>query len=197
MYKKRLVFIVFLTLLCVSCAFAFWNFNDKEKTWGREVVISVNEAGKVSVVRAAAEPSYSGIENIYFMNSSAGYDNSENLSGHENILEMDGTDVVMTGQDSFTSPLPYDKAFDIVPAVKVHDDNVPYLNTDNIKVELEVKGDLTIGPENKSGNELENFIVTGNYLRCNAIWNNGGSGYSIRADESITIKITLWAYGFH
>ncbi len=139
----------------------------------------------------------SHIENVYFMQNGTGYNLNNDLNGNGNIIERNATDVIMTGPGSFTENLPYGENFDFVVAVRSDDNRLAYVDRDNVKVELGVTGAFSVGPENLTGNQLEVFEGTegtSSYLRINAQWDNGGTGYVMQADETINITVKLWQY---
>ena len=155
--------------------------------------------GWSSIVFGAA-PVKSGIENIYIMKSTADgytYSLSTDLSGHENIMK------VITGPDQ-TVDIPYATKFDIVVAVKAHDDNLAYIQVENVIVEFGVtaitgtlKRDgaaISTFLENSSDADEYPFETTSTYIRLNAqkgTWDN----LELTADSQFNFSAKLWCWG--
>jgi len=139
----------------------------------------------------------SGIENVYII-ANGTYADTDNLSGDSNILgviTIDGGSV----------DIDYETAFDIVVAVKVGTDNMAYVSIDNMNVGLGAYGSFTIADENVDAHanahmaawshDNSNYGTTSGWLRINAVWNNGGTGYTLPANGSIDIEnIMLWGW---
>jgi len=140
-------------------------------------------------VYGADIPTYSGIENIYIVDNTHGGGWAVNFSNHENVL---GTITASGGSCS----IDYNKHFVIVVAVKGHDENMAYVQKENLKVELAASGSFTISAENSS--DADEYVFddgTPTYIRVNAVWDNNGNGYKLPAGGSLsldTVKLWLW-----
>lgn len=113
---------------------------------------------------AAGIPTYSGIENIYIVDNShaAGWD-IDFGTYNENVL-----DVIEASEG--TASIAYDTPFVIVVAVKGHDDNMAYVQKENLQVELAASRSFSITQEN-SADSNEYMFVDGapTYIRVNAV----------------------------
>lgn len=155
-----------------------------------------------SVVFGAA-PAKSGIENIYIMKSKqepnpVTYDIGTDLSGHENILAV----ITESGQ---TGNIPYFKNFDVVIAVKAHDDNLAYVQKENVKVEFgttSVTGTLkrdgaaitSIALENTADADEFVFVTATDYIRLNALTTNWDNLW-LDAGAKFDFSAKLWCWG--
>lgn len=174
--------------------------------------LGISGTGTVKAVRPplpptvtvwAAAPVYSGIENIYIMKSRilpnpVTYDIATNLSGHENILAV----FTATAQVGY---IPADTAFDVVIAVKGHDDNLAYIVEENVMVEFgttAVVGTLTrdgaaitsIALENSANADEYPFKTTTTFIRLNACsvnWDN----MKLTAGSEFDWSAKLWCWG--
>ena len=132
-----------------------------------------------------------GIENIYLMDNTKTYSLTGDLSGHENILEYEGQDVVITS-DGLTENIPYGAGFDFVVAIRVPSDNVANLAVENIMAELTATGAIVLSADN-STNAEEHVFDPGDPYRINVLlteWQN----LVLSAGESFefTAKVWLW-----
>jgi len=155
---------------------------------------NVAPSGKVKIgagiVYGASEPTYSGIENIYIVDNDHAAGWEINFSGNENVLG-----VIEASEGS--CDIAYDTAFVIVVAVKGHDENMAYVQEENLQVELAVSGSFTITQEN-SADENEYVFVDGtpDYIRVNVVWDNATNGYILPASGSISLDpVKLWCWG--
>lgn len=122
-------------------------------------------------VLGAAEPSESGLENVYIVDNAhaAGYD--IDFSGNENVLG------VITGSGD-TAEIDYEVPYVIVVANKAHDNQMAYHSYDNAKTQL-ICNYLGIS-ENKAGDDPDSYVFEDpgeNYFRYNAVWDNAGDGF--------------------
>jgi len=169
-----------VAILVIASAWAFWP----------TPMATITAVSRGSYVIAAAEPVGSGIENVYIVDNAHAAGWNINFSGNENVLgtiEASGASI----------NIPYDTPFVIVVAVKGHDDNMAYVQIENLKVELGVTGTFAIGPENSvDANEYVFLEDPGVYIRTNVVWDNAGAGYVLPAGGSITLDpIRLWLWG--
>ena len=161
----------------------------------------------VSMTPGSVEPAVAGnsyIENIYLMKSTAAgytYDLTTNLSGHENLLavytrEMAAADTPLD--------IAYNTKFDIVVAVKAHDDNLANIVRENVKVEFAVtsiagalkRDGVGIGAfaENSDDTDEYQFGLTATYIQLNALkgtWDN----FELTAGSSFNFSVKLWCWG--
>lgn len=132
-----------------------------------------------------------GIENIYLMDNTKTYSLTGDLSGHENILEYEGQDVVITST-GLTENIPYGAGFDFVVAIRVPSDNVANLAVENIMAELAATGAISLSADNSTDAE-EYVFDSGDPYRINVLlteWQDlvlsaGGS-------FDFTAKVWLW-----
>ena len=156
--------------------------------------MGINTGG---IAFAGGIPETSGVENIYIMEHKTGsYDNEEDLQEHENILEFEGTDAVITASGGPAVEIPYENAFDIVIAVKIDSENVAYLEEESVKLEFATSGHFTITAENSTDAMEWTFATEGSEnLYLNIIWDNNGNGYTLGANTTLNIdtaKLWLW-----
>ena len=138
----------------------------------------------------------SGIENVYIITS--GYTETENLSGHANII---GVIETSTGSCNIA----YETTFHIVVAVKVGSDNMAYVRIDNMNVGLGAYGSFTIADENVDvsaeahmatwSHDNSGYDTNSGWLRINAVWDNNGTGYKLPANGTLNLEnIMLWGW---
>jgi hypothetical protein len=150
------------------------------------VEITVPKGGQVF---GGGIPTASGIENIYIVDISQVAWNIDFGTDNENVLG------VITGS-GLSCNIPYDTPFAIVVAVKGHDDNMAYVQVENLSVELAASGSFTITAEN-STNANEHVFVDGTptYIRVNAVWDNATVGYTLSAGGSLSLDpVSLWCW---
>lgn len=151
-------------------------------------------AGSTNVVFTGSIPTYSGIENIYLMDTGT-YTKTNDLgtitTGRMGVI----TDI------GLSATIPYENTFDIVVTFKVKaPENAAYAAKENGQIELTTSGGFIIGPENlPNDNEYifasSNPGTTNGYVRVNAVWDNGGNGYTLRANGSLSlssVKLFCW-----
>lgn len=149
-----------------------------------------------SVVFANPVPTTSGIENVYLMERKANsYENIDNFCAHENIIEYNDNDAVITASGATVS-VPYENRFDIIVSIKVDSDNVATLGEENVMVELALSGAFTLAAENsQDNNEFERYFEGSENLFINVLWDNNGEGYILSAGATLTVdsvKLFLW-----
>jgi len=138
----------------------------------------------------------SGIENVYII--TPGYTETDNLSGHANIIGVIEAD---TGSVNIA----YETTFHIVVAVKVGSDNMAYVRIDNMNVGLGAYGSFTIADENVDvsseahmaawSHDNSGYDTTSGWLRINAVWDNDGTGYKLPANGTLNLEnINLWGW---
>ena len=141
------------------------------------------------IVKAAGVPTYSGIENIYIVDNDHAEGYEIDFSGNENVLD---TITASTG----TASIDYDTPFVIVVAVKGHDENMAYVQEENLMVELAASGSFTITQENSA--DADEYLFddgTPTYIRMNVIWDNSDAGYTLAAGGSISLNpVRLWTW---
>ena len=132
-----------------------------------------------------------GIENIYLMDNTKTYSLNGDLSGHENILEYEGQDVVITGT-GLTENIPYGAGFDFVVAIRIPSENVANLAVENIKVELEATGAISLSADNSTDAE-EQIFDSGDPYRINVLlteWQD----LVLSAGESFDFTAKVWVW---
>ena len=170
--------------------------------------VTPDEPGTVTVIPGLAcadIPSESGIENIYFFVHGFGDDdednhfhwNSQGPAENENILEYNGTDVVITSSGGSVN-VPADTKFDIVVAFKVHSSQVyDPTQTDNFRIEYIFSGAISDADNTTSVNMFcfDNDGTGTTWGRWVAVLNNGGEGYSLTAGSNFSIdNIALYGW---
>ncbi|GAG54256.1 unnamed protein product [marine sediment metagenome] len=139
----------------------------------------------------------SGIENVYIIEHGT-YTDTDNLSGHANILGVIEADLGSVD-------IAYETLFDIVVAVKAGSENMAYVRIDNMNVGLAITGSFAYSDENAGDSALSHmaafshdnsgYDTTSGWLRINAVWDNNGNGYTLPANGSIDIEnIRLWGW---
>jgi hypothetical protein len=94
----------------------------------------------------------------------------------------------ITAEGGMTAP--YETNFYIVVEARGVKPYIAYTDTDNIKVELGLTGDISLAAENKTGAGFDWSAVEGDNIRVSAVWGL----YSVPADGSFdyTAKVWLW-----
>ena len=150
--------------------------------------------GSSNVVFTSGIPTYSGIENIYLMDTGT-YTKTSDLG-----TTTTGRMGVITGT-GLSATVPYENTFDIVVAFKVKaPENAAYAAKENAQIELTASGGFTIGPENSTNSNEYTFASSGEnttsgWIRVNAVWDNSGSGYKLPAGGSLSlssVKLFCW-----
>jgi hypothetical protein len=150
--------------------------------------------GSSNVVFTQTIPTYSGIENIYLMDTGT-YTKTSDLgtttTGRMGVITDTG----------LSATIPYENTFDIVVAFKVKaPENAAYAAKENGQIELTTSNAFVIGPEN-SANDNEYTFASSNentasgWIRVNAVWDNNGNGYTIRAGGTLSlnsVKLYCW-----
>ena len=159
---------------------------------GQPATISVPTAGGIAF--AGGIPTDSGIENIYIMQHGL-FENTENLSGHENLQTYSGNTAVIEDTGLAAENIPYENYFDIVVAVKGHTDNMAYVNKENMYVRIVISNafsddENTLG----TGNRYDFEDGTPTYIRTNHLFDNDGNGYKLGAGENIDITVYYYCY---
>lgn len=136
--------------------------------------------------------SKSGIVAVYIAKPGQDYD--ENWSS---VATPDNYYAKITTTPGGPVNIPYETNFVFLIEVTGHDDNMAYINTDNLKVELAITGSLTKDAENTNGGDGEEFqfVLDGTHIGVNAVWDNGGNFFKLPVGGSIyyTAKLWLWA----
>lgn len=159
---------------------------------GQPATISVPTAGGFGF--AGPVPTDSGIENIYIMQHGL-FENTENLSGHENLQTYSGNTAVIEDTGLAAENVPYENYFDIVVAVKGHTDNMAYVNKENMYVRIVISNafsddENTLG----SGNRYQFAILTDTWIRVNHLFDNDGNGYKLGAGDNIDLTVYYYCY---
>lgn len=166
----------------------------KEPPAGPPATISASSVGGIGF--ADGIPTDSGIENIYIMQHKANsYDNTENLSGHENLQVWEGNTAVIEDIGLPAENIPYENYFDIVVAVKGHTDNMAYVNKENMYVRLVISNAFS-DDENTLGTGKRYVFEDGTptYIRVNHLFDNDGNGYKLGSGENIDLTVYYYAY---
>jgi hypothetical protein len=144
--------------------------------------------GSTNVVFTGIIPTYSGIENIYLMDTGT-YTKTDNLG-----LVTDGRRMGVIESSGGSTNIPYENTFDIVVAFKIQaPENAAYARKENARIELTVTGGFTIGPENLPNDNMWvcdnlNYGSHNGWARVNAVWDNGGNGYILPAGGQISLN---------
>jgi len=157
---------------------------------------TISLSGVPAIGFADGIPTYSGIENIYIMqHKTNSYDNTENLSGHENLQVYEGNTAVIEGTGLPPENIPHENAFDIVVAVKGHTDNMAYVVKENMYVRLVISGAIS-DDENTLGTEKRYVFEDGTpiFIRVNHVFDNDGNGYTLNAGENIDLTVYYYCY---
>lgn len=119
----------------------------------------------------------------------ANYASTDNLSASTRRIGS------LTASGQTISTFPYDNRYDIVVETQVHDDNMGQLTTAYMKVSINLKYDSGWDPsgENSTDNMENIFNSQSAYKGINVVWDNGGNGYVLRADDNLSVEdVTLW-----
>jgi len=133
----------------------------------------------------------SGIVNVYIAKTGQDYDdNWDSVATTDNYYLKQ----TATGQ---SGNIPYETNFVFLIEVTGHDDNMAYINLDNLKVSLSVTGSFTKAEENTNGGDGTEyqFVLDGTHIGVNAVWDNGGSFFKLPAGGSIDYTTKLWLWG--
>jgi hypothetical protein len=152
--------------------------------------------GSTNVVFTGTIPTVSGIENIYIMDTGT-YTKTNNLgtitTGRMGVIESSGT----------SCNIPYENSFDIVVAFRLQaPENAAYACKENARLELAASGSFTITLENAGFDNMRvfensNYYQHSGWIRVNAVWDNGGSGYILPAGGTISLNpINLYGWFF-
>ena len=159
---------------------------------GQPATISVPTAPGIAF--AGPIPTDTGIENIYIMQHGL-FENTENLSEHDNLQVYGGNTAVIEDTGDPAENVPYENYFDIVVAVKGHDDNMAYVNKENMYVRLVISNAFS-DDENTldTGKRYDFEDGTPTYIRTNHLFDNDGNGYRLQAGENIELTVTYYCY---
>ncbi len=99
----------------------------------------------------------------------------------------------MTG-DGDSVNIDYDETFDIVVQAKGHNNQMAYVQVDNLKVQVEATGDLSIPVENTTDAEETVFDNTvDQYVRVNA-QTASMTGLTVSPGASWNINVDLYTW---
>jgi len=149
---------------------------------------------RVNVVFGYSIPTYSGIENIYIMDTGT-YTKSNDLgtitTGRMGVIES----------SSGSANVPYENTFDIVVAFRVKaPENAAYASKENAQIELTTSNGFIVGPENGANGNEYTFASSGEntasgWIRVNAVWDNNGNGYTLHAGGTLSLdSVKLWCW---
>jgi len=148
-----------------------------------------DEPATMEWAKAAGEPTESGIENIVFLRNGSGYTLSSNLSDNSG-----GNVLAVLNSDGDSVNIDYDETFDIVVQAKGHNNQMAYVQVENLKVQVEATGDLSIPVENTADSDETVFdSTTGDYIRVNAQTANM-IGLSVAPGASWSINVDLYTW---
>ena len=138
--------------------------------------------------------SNSGILYIHIMRNGGTWNMSENLSTYTVGPTEQRLGVISTSGG--TANIPYGVAFDIVVDVVGHDDNMAYVQEENLQVWLEASGDITITGAYSANAEEDNYmpVPTSSRIYANvrkSTWQNKTllAGQSMSLDN---VSLELW-----
>ncbi len=159
---------------------------------GQPATISVPTAPGLAF--AGGIPTDSGIENVYIMQHGL-FTNTDNLSGHENLQVYQGNTAVIESSGADPENIPYENYFDIVVAVKGHEDNMAYVNKENMYVRLVISNAFTDDETTLSTGKRYQFATDGStWIRVNHLFDNDGNGYKLGAGENIGLTVDYYCY---
>lgn len=159
---------------------------------GQPATISVPTAPGIAF--AGEVPTYSGIENVYIMQHGL-FENDADLSGHENLQVYQGNTAVIEGTELPAENIPYENLFDIVVAVKGHDENMAYVVKENMYVNLVITGAFSDTEDTLTTGARFLFAESaGTWIRVNHIFDNNGDGYKLGAGENIDLTVDYYCY---
>jgi len=132
----------------------------------------------------------SGIVNVYIAKTGQDYDENWSAVATTDNYYLKQT---ATGQ---TGNIPYETSFVFLIEVTGHDDNMAYINLDNLKVELAVTGSFTKTAENTDGGDGAEyqFVLDATHIGVNAVWDNNGNFFKLPAGGSIDYTTKLWLW---
>lgn len=161
---------------------------------GQPATINVPTAPGIAFAKGI--PTYSGIENIYIMqHKTNSYSNTENLREHENLQVYQGNKAVIEDTGQPAENVPYENLFDIVVAVKGHTDNMAYVVKENMYVRVVITGAFSDDVSSLTTGARYVFQDgTPTFIRVNHVFDNGGSGYKLKAGENISLTVTYYCY---
>jgi len=138
--------------------------------------------------------SNSGILYIHIMRNGGTWNMSENLSTYPVGPAQQRLGVISTSGG--TANIPYGVAFDIVVDVVGHDDNMAYVQEENLQVWLAASGDITITGAYSTNAEEDNYmpVPTSSRIYANvrkSTWQNKTllAGQSMSLDN---VSLELW-----
>jgi len=159
---------------------------------GAYITLPSGEDGKfgtLTVSAAEANPGAgaSGILEVFIV------DHSQAPSYTSNLTEGAAYDLGH-GVDSFSIEIPHSTAFDIVVKCRANTTHAydSAWNLSLIRCNLTATGDLSIGP--LEGMTEYQIGSNSTYIWVNYVLDNGGSGYTIGRDDSVTISAIKFEY---
>jgi len=133
----------------------------------------------------------SGIVAVYIAKTGQNY--SDNWSS---VATTDNYYLKYTASEQ-TGDIPYENNFVFLIEVVGNDDNMAYINADNLKVELAITGSFAKAAENTDGGDGAEFTfsTTATEIGVNAVWDNDSNYFKLPAGGSIdyTTKLWLWS----
>lgn len=159
---------------------------------GQPATISVPTAPGIAF--AGGIPTDSGIENVYIMQHGL-FDNNVDLSEHENLQTYGGNTAVIEDTELPAENVPYENYFDIVVAVKGHQDNMAYVVKENMYVRIVISNAFS-ADESTLDNNLRRYQFANDtgWIRVNHLFDNDGNGYKLQAGENIDLTVEYYCY---
>jgi len=159
---------------------------------GQPATISVPTAPGIAF--AGEVPTYSGIENIYIMQHGL-FENDADLSEHENLQVYGGNTAVIEDTGLPAENVPYENYFDIVVAVKGHDENMAYVVKENMYVRVVISNAFSDDETTLTTGKRTVFAESaGTWIRVNHLFDNDGNGYKLGAGENIDLTVEYYCY---
>ena len=158
---------------------------------GQPATISVPTAPGIAF--AGGIPTTSGIENVYIMQHGL-FENDVDLCEHANLQVYQGNTAVIEDTEQPAENIPYENLFDIVVAVKGHDDDMAYVVKENMYVELTITGAFSDSESTLSTEKRYLFDSNGDWIEVNHLFDNDGNGYKLAAGENISLTVDYYCY---
>ncbi len=172
--------------------------------WGQAANVSISGTAGASYVTLtttafARTGDNIGIENVYLIkNSPAAWENNFDPG-----LAAYSADILATFTDNNqTQNVNYETPFKIVISGFMYaPDNMAYATTENAYGVITSTGEFTANentlslPERQYIFDNDNYGSTAGYIRFNIISDNAGSGWSIRAGQSVNLtELSVWGW---
>ncbi|MEW6222129.1 MAG: hypothetical protein AB1476_02240 [Candidatus Hadarchaeota archaeon] len=191
------------TVVFVVAAVLGWQMSGPVAPAWNIVEVWDSKNPKLPMGLAGGVPAVAGFENVYILDYQIQrYNQNFGDNGQAWITDNDPVCVYEGGVDPVT--IPYEVRFVMAAAAKVSaPGSAPYVmayaRKENTKISLTTSGEFTYS-EN-STDVMEYVFENSNYggpngwIRYNAVFDNNGNGWILRAGTSIDFSVTLWTWG--